>query len=153
MDFPANDMSNGLSIRRATCFSGKTCENLRGLRIHQTKMGCIRRKQVEQHTEAVLSTVAGETEEEQDPESPHSVQTLQALHAAPSKPSEHRRVLWPAANKGPERHQFDEDVDAALEAASWGTVDQQLQSMCTLIISIGGERFGINNQRPRTSPG
>lgn len=80
-------------------------------------MGCIRRKQVEQRTEAVPSTVSGETEEEQDPEPPHSVQNLQA-------PSEHRRVLWPAAHKGTEWRQFDEDVDAALEAASRGAVDQ-----------------------------
>ncbi|KAF7644984.1 hypothetical protein LDENG_00212670 [Lucifuga dentata] len=65
-------------------------------------MGCIRRKQVEQRTEPVPSTVPGETEEEQDPEPPHSVQNLQALHAAPNKPSEHRRVLWPATHKGTE---------------------------------------------------
>nr|XP_055028991.1 uncharacterized protein LOC129418090 [Misgurnus anguillicaudatus]XP_055035306.1 uncharacterized protein LOC129423146 [Misgurnus anguillicaudatus] len=105
-------------------------------------MGCTR-KQVEQRTEPVLSTDPGETEEEQEPESPHSVQNLQAQHATPSKPSEHRRVLWPAANKEAEWQQFDEDVEATLEASCRGEVDQRLQLMSTLIITIGAERFGI----------
>lgn len=39
--------------------------------------------------------------------------------------------------------QFDVDVDAALEATSRGTVDRQLQMMCTLIISIDAKRFGL----------
>lgn len=79
---------------------------------------------MEQRTEPVLSTDPGETEEEQEPESPHSVQNLHARHATPSKPSEHRRVLWPAANKEAEWWQFDEDVEATLAASCRGEVDQ-----------------------------
>nr|XP_057943465.1 uncharacterized protein LOC131138512 [Doryrhamphus excisus] len=111
-------------------------------------MGCTRRKQVEQRTEPAPSTDSGETEEEQEPESPHSVQNLQAQHAAPSKPSEHRRVLWPSANKETEWRQFDEDVDATLESSCRGEVDQRLQLMSTVIISIGAERFGT--KQPKT---
>ncbi|XP_015259791.1 PREDICTED: uncharacterized protein LOC107104322 [Cyprinodon variegatus] len=106
-------------------------------------MGCIRRKQAEQRTEPVPSTDPGETEEEQEPEAPHSFQNLHARHATPSKPSEQRRVLWPAANKEAQWRQFDEDVDATLNASCRGEVDQRLQLMSTLIISIGAERFGI----------
>lgn len=143
MDFLVPDIRDGLSTTTATCFCGKVCKNLRSLRIHQTRMGCTRRTQAEQRTEPVPSTDPGEMEEEQEPESPHSVQNLQAQHAASSKPSEHRRVLWPAANKESEWRQFDEDVDATLEAACRGEVDQRLQLMSKLIISIGAERFGI----------
>lgn len=122
-DLLVPDICDRLSTMTATCFCGKVCKNLRGLRIHQTRMGCIRRKQAEQRTEPVPSTDPGKTEEEQEPESPHSVQNLQAQHAAPSKPSEQRRVLWPAANKVSEWHQFDEDVDATLDAACRGDSD------------------------------
>ncbi|RXN24139.1 reverse transcriptase [Labeo rohita] len=135
---------------RVTCMCGKSCKNLKGLKIHQTKMGCMRREQAEQRTEAVQSMAPGETEEEQDPESTHSVQNFQAQRAPPNNPSEHRRVLWPAAHKETEWRQFDEDVDGALEASSKGSVDQQLQTMCTFIICIGAERFGIKQPKAKT---
>lgn len=102
-------------------------ENLRGLRIHQTKMGCTRKKQVKQYTESVPSTVPGEKEEEHNPESTQSVQNLQNLQtppAIPSKPPELHRVLWPTANKGAEWPQFDEVVDIALKVSSKGKLDQ-----------------------------
>ena len=98
-------------MMRVTCLCGKSCENLEGLKIHQTKMGYTRRKQADQHAEAVLSTVPGEREP------PYSVQNLQAQCAASRKPSKHCRVLM---------RQFDEDINAALEASSKGAVDQQL---------------------------
>ncbi|XP_063050368.1 uncharacterized protein LOC134445223 [Engraulis encrasicolus] len=144
-------MSNGLTTTRVSCMCGKSCKNLRGLRIHQTKMGCTRRKQAEQRTEAVHSTAPGETEEEQDPESTHSVQNLQAQLAPPNNPSEHRRVLWPAAHKESEWRQFDEDVDGAVEASSRGGVDQQLQTMCTFIVCIGAERFGVKQPKAKNA--
>ncbi|XP_049337547.1 uncharacterized protein LOC125802987 [Astyanax mexicanus] len=133
---------------RVTCPCGKICKNLRGLRIHQTRMGCTKRKQREQRTEPMPSIEPGETEEEQDPEQPYSVQNLHASQAVPSRPSEHRQVLWPAANKETEWRQLDEDVDATLEAVSKGGVSQRLQLMSSLIISIGTERFGI--KQPKT---
>lgn len=46
--------------------------------------------------------------------------------------------------------QFDGDVDAALEASSKGGVDQQLQTMCTFIICIGDEGFGIKQPKAKT---
>lgn len=72
-------------MMKATCFCGKVCKNLRGLRIYQTKMGYVKKKHVEQQ---LPSTVPGETEEEQDWESTYSVQNLQGPPAVPSKPSE-----------------------------------------------------------------
>ena len=83
-DFLKRDISNGLSTTRVTCLCGKSCKNLRGLKILQTKMGCRRRKQADQHTEAVLSTVLGETEEEPYLESPTVSRTskFSMLHLA-----------------------------------------------------------------------
>lgn len=60
---------------------------------------------------------------------------------------EHCQVLWPAAKKGFKWRQFNEDINATIEISSWGAVDQQLQTMCTLIISIGGERLGIKQPK------
>lgn len=101
-----------------------------------------------QRTVPVPDTAPGEMEEELGPETPQSAQNLQAPLAIPqSRPSEHRRVLWPAANKASEWRQFDEDVDAALEATAKGDADQRLQTMSTFIISIASERFGAKDQQ------
>lgn len=95
----------------------------------------------------VPDTAPGETEEEPGPETPHSAQNLQASQALPqSRPSEHRQVLWPAVNQESEWLQFDEDVDATLEATAKCDVEQRLQTMSTLIISIASERFGVKEQ-------
>lgn len=103
-----------------------------------------------QHTGPVPDTVPGEMEVEPGLATPHSTQNLQAPQAPPQcRPSEHRQVLWPAANKEPEWHQLDEDVDAALEATARGDVEQRLQTMSTLIITIASERFGIKEQHAR----
>ncbi|KAI4887727.1 hypothetical protein NFI96_005939 [Prochilodus magdalenae] len=91
--------------------------------------------------------VPGETEEEPGPESPHSAQTLQAPPALPQvMHSEQRRIKWPATNKVREWCQFDEDVNHVLEATNRGNADQRMRTMCTMIISIAAERFGMKEQ-------
>lgn len=91
--------SHRLGTTSTVCRCGKVCKNSRGLKIHQTKMTCLR-TQVVQCTEPVLVTTLGETEEELGPESSHSAQNLQAPQALLlSWLSEHRQVLWPSANK------------------------------------------------------
>ncbi|XP_056127556.1 uncharacterized protein LOC130105540 [Rhinichthys klamathensis goyatoka] len=145
--FLATTNANGQSTTSAVCKCGKVCKNTTGLKIHQTKMGCLR-KLVTQRTVPVLSIAPGETEEEPGPDTYHSAQSLQAPQATPqSRPSERRRFLWPAANKESVWRQFDEDVDAALEATAKGGVDQRLRTMSTFIISIASERFGAKEQR------
>ncbi|XP_061902037.1 uncharacterized protein LOC133649222 [Entelurus aequoreus] len=110
-------------------------------------MGCLR-KPVAQRTVPVPCTAPDETEEDLGPDTPHSAQNLQAPPAQPqSRPSEHRRILWPAANKESEWKQFDEDVSTALEATAKGNVDQRLKTMSTFIIGIASDRFGIKEQR------
>ncbi|XP_038147774.1 uncharacterized protein LOC119787807 [Cyprinodon tularosa] len=139
--------ANGQLTTSAVCKCGKVCKNLKGLKIHQTKMRCLRNP-VEQRTVPVPSTASGETEEDPGPESPHSAQSLHALPATPqSRASEHRQILWPAANKESEWLQFDKDVDSALEVTAKGDVDQRLKTMSTFIISIASDRFGIKEHR------
>ncbi len=48
--------------------------------------------------------------------------------------------------------QLDEDVDMILEITSKGNADQKLQTMCTLIMSIGSERFGATKERGASNP-
>lgn len=117
---------------------------MKGLKIHQAKMACLRRDQVKLHSgmaavTAVTVTPAaepGETEEEPGPESPHSTRNLHATQIAPpSRKSEHRRVKWPAANSK-EWLKLDEDADKCLESISKGSVDQKLQIMCTIIMNM-----------------
>lgn len=105
---------------------------------------------MEQRTGLVL----GKTQEEPSQESTHSAQTLQAPQAPPYvRHSEHRRVMWPAANKEREWLQFDEDLDQVLDVTAKGGVDQKVRTMATMIISIGAERFGITEQQPTRGRG
>lgn len=104
--------------------------NLTGLRIHQTKMHCLRNPEV-QRTVPVPSTAPGKTEEGPGPDTPHSAENLKAPQVTPqSRPSEHRRILWPADNKESEWHRFDEDVDSALEVTAKVDVDERSRSLC-----------------------
>ncbi|XP_061896833.1 uncharacterized protein LOC133645919 [Entelurus aequoreus] len=147
--------ANGQRITSAVCICGKVCKNSRGLKIHQTKMACLGREQVKRRSETAADATVpvvpaaepGQTEEEPGPESPHSTRNLQATRfPPPSRKSEHRRVKWPVANSK-EWTKLDEDVDEALESISKGDADQKLQTMCSLIISIGGERFGVEQKQ------
>ncbi|XDV27663.1 hypothetical protein PO909_031163 [Leuciscus waleckii] len=123
-------------------------------------MACLRRDQVKLRSGTAAGaavTVApaaepGETEEELGPESPHSTRNLQATQIPPpSRKSEHRRVKWPAANNK-EWLKLDEDVDKCLESISKGSVDQKLQTMCTIIMNMGAERFGVEERRGDSNP-
>eukprot|EP00064_Thunnus_orientalis_P014686 superscaffoldBa00002586_g14733 len=86
-DLLAMTQANG---QLTVCICGKVCKNLRGLKIHQTKMACLRGEQVKQCAGAVanttdsvvLATEPGQTEEEPDLESPHSALTKQEEDAA-----------------------------------------------------------------------
>lgn len=134
-------LSSSSSISPPT--SGKVCKNLHGLKIHQTKMKCLTGMQVVQRA----GPVPDEMQEEAGRESTHSAQTLHAPQALPRfKHSEHRRVMWPAANKEGKWLQFDEDLDQVLDATARGDADQKLLSMSAMIISIGAERFGMKEQ-------
>lgn len=111
----------------------------------QPKMRCLTGKQVERRT----GPVPGETQEKSGQKSTYRVQTLHAPQAPPYvRHSEHRWVMWPTANKERKCLQFDEDLNQVLEATAKGDVDQKLQMMAAMIISIGAERFGIKDQQP-----
>ncbi|XP_063050108.1 uncharacterized protein LOC134444859 [Engraulis encrasicolus] len=113
-------------------------------------MKCLTGRQVVQRT----GPVPGETQEEPGQESTHSAQTLHAPQVLPRfKHSEHRRVMWPAANKEREWLQFDEDLNQVLDATARGDADQKLLSMSAMIINIGAERFGIKKQQPTRRSG
>nr|AAN12398.1 polyprotein [Tetraodon nigroviridis] len=152
----------------ATCVCGKICKNPRGLKIHQTKMGCLASVQPEQRARFSLSEsrevparaepygpqqphspeALGETQEERGQESPHSAQNLRAQVAqAPDNPQHHRRVKWPPASKVSEWQQLDEDLEGILESTAKGGVDRKLQTMTTLVISFATERYGTMEKR------
>lgn len=159
-------------MTNAICVCGKSCKNPQGLKIHQTKMGCLVKVQPEQRAGNCLVVIQeeqgretsqraqylhtpedlGETQEERSPESPHSAQYLHVLEAqAPGIPQHQRRVKWPPASKGSEWQKFDDDVDDILEATMKGVVDRKLQTMTTMIISFATERFGSMEKHGATN--
>lgn len=115
-------------------------------------MVCLRGIRVKQHTIAgasttdkVFVTAPGQTEEEPGPEPPQSAQNIWSAPVSPQTgTSEQRRVKWPATNK--EWLQLDVDIDKIMETVK-GDVDDKLQVMCTLITTIGADRFGVTGRR------
>lgn len=143
-DIRTSTLGNEIMTTNTEYVCGKVCENPRGLKIHQAKMKCVQIVQASQHT----GTTPGETQEEQGQESPHRAQSLQMTHAPLTRrASEHQRVRWPQAHKEMEWSQFDEDTDAILEAAAKGGAHQHLQTMTTIIVSLGAERFGLEEDK------
>lgn len=68
------------------CFCGKVCKNLRGLKIHTTKMGCVQTGQAAQRT----GNLPDEMLEEQGLEPNNSAQNLQVRQA----PNPHRPISY-----------------------------------------------------------
>lgn len=164
--------ANGQTTTNATCVCGKSCKNPRGLKIHQTKMGCLAHVQSEQRSRNHLREAQevlgrnenrspqnsrapedlGETQEEPGQESPHSAQNLHVQEAqAPGVPQHQRRVKWPPASKASEWQKFDDDLEGILEATMKGGADRKLQTMATMIISIATERYGSVEKRVTTN--
>ena len=72
-------------------------KNEKGLKIHQTKMGCLKGQ-----SQILRTSQLGETEEEQDQDSNHSVMSLQVSTLEDeAAPEDHaadcrkKRVKWP----------------------------------------------------------
>lgn len=47
-------------------------------------------------------------------------------------------------------HQFNEDAARIIESTAKGDVDRQLQTMTTIIVTFGTERFGVEEGRTIT---
>lgn len=90
-----------------------------------------------------LTAESGETEEDPGPKSPHSTGTRTRI--PPRRKLGHHRMKWPAANDK-DWLKLDEDVDKCLESISKGSVDQKLQTMCTIIINMGAQWFGVEER-------
>lgn len=85
---PGQDYKQWFIGNKCKLLFRKISKNPRGLRIHQTNMGCFR--QVVQCTEPMLNIAPSEPEEEQDMESSQKAPNPILLHLAISWP------IWPA---------------------------------------------------------
>lgn len=83
------------------------------------------------------------------PESPHSAWKLHVLQTNPSTIKFNRRwIKWPAASMSSLWVQFDKDVNQILETTV--KADGKLQSMTTIIASMGAKQFGEEEKSTRT---
>ena len=138
----ANGSTTTTTVR---CICGKSCKNERGLKIHQGRMKCLVQESGTQRT----GPSPGETTEEPGRETPHRAQNLLVTNPpAPSKVIKHPRIKWPPASQRKVWHQFDEDTARIIESTAKGDVDRRLQTMSTIIISFGTERFGVEEDKP-----
>lgn len=125
----------------------------------ETKITCLGKEEVKRCSGTTTDTTVlvaptvepGQMEEELSLESPHNTRILLATQVPPpSRKSEHRQVKWHVANSK-EWTKLDEDVDKSLEAISKGNAERKLHTMCSLIMNIGVEHFGVLCQNSLTS--
>ena len=155
-----------IARRDSTCSCGKQLKNEKGLRIHQGKMGCRKSSKLKQRT-----GTPGETEEEQGQEAHHSAQSLHAseesvissgepVTATPSETPVMReaahnrkgRIQWPTTAERKSWEAFDEDADRILEVTLAGSIEKKVNTMATIMYSMGAERFGIEEEKHGKKP-
>jgi len=121
----------------ALCVCGKVCKNAKGLKIHQSRMGCRPDREQRQYTD-LPDSLSGETPENHSQDEHHSAEDLhdddqeqadestvfgtglgsQSSRAEPDS-SRLNHVKWPPMNDIQWRD-FDTDVDKILELVSAG---------------------------------
>ena len=107
----------------------------------------------------------GETKEGPVQESNHSDRNVHALvdtqessqreepegssRAVEQRKDEGRRnkIKWPTSNNKSAWQQYEEDVEAVLEATLAGSVDKKMKAMTTIMYSMGADRFGVEDHK------
>lgn len=136
------NQATNLRTTRLTCPCGKICKNMRGLKIHQTKMRC----QVQSNQQQRAGIFPGET---QGREAHHSAQSLQAeVQVGPDTPFR-RKIKWPPASNKHAWHEFDVDISEILKITSRGSVDKRLTTMSKIIISYAAGKFGYEERKEK----
>lgn len=154
-------------VTTVVCTCGKVCKNVKGLMIHQAKMGCLCPGSVQR------TGKPGETQERQGPVPNHSTQNLQAHsiegggNTTPDVPSrvtrgqsgsiqqhqQHRHeagkqaINWPTTQARKEWERFDCEMNEVLEHVLAGELNRKMKAMASIIWSIGAERFGVKQTK------
>ncbi|XP_019639899.1 PREDICTED: uncharacterized protein LOC109481744 [Branchiostoma belcheri] len=141
-----------------TCSCGKVCKNLRGLKIHQTKMGCP--KDPEHRTSMLGKTTVGQRQEEnhspqehqargqlraetqvEDP-NPAMINPVEEVRGGAENEPRKSQVKWPASNAEKDWEQLDDDLEGILESVLAGNAEKKLDAMVGIVYNVGAERFG-----------
>ena len=142
------------ALGNVVCSCGKVCKNNRGLKIHQGRMKCSQAVLVEQCT---VTQITGETERKPSQEANHSAENPKVSAEMPKALKTITRkttVKWPPMSKNKEWEMFEEDVNKILDTALIGSVERKLQTLPTIIHSVGQDRFGIVERKntPKNKP-
>ncbi len=109
-------------IMSSKCVCGKTCKNLRGLKIHQCRMKCLMGGRQEQRT----GQDPDQTQEKQGQEVHHRTQSLHA-NVAPKSTSTTTNIKWPPSNSIGDWQNFDKDVCEIARLSSKGSVEARIE--------------------------
>ena len=112
-----------------------------------SKMGCAPIANLVQRAEEI----SGETEERPGQEEHHSARNLNVPSIAAPPPPEipaRERVNWPAMNDQRWRV-FQEDSIKTLEVVLKGSISERLETLPTILHTIGKEMFGVKKQGKR----
>ena len=129
------------------CVCGKTCKNLRGLKIHQGRMKCLMGGRQEQRTGQDLD----QTQEKQGQEVHHRTQSLHA-NVAPKSTSTTTNIKCPPSNSIGDWQNFDKDVCEIARLSSKGSVEARIELLTVIINNFAAERFGYKESRQPKVP-
>ena len=129
------------------CVCGKTCKNLRGLKIHQGRMKCLVEGRQEQRT----GQDPDQTQEKQGQEVHHSTQSLHA-NVAPKSTSTTTNIKWPPSNSIGDWQNFDKDVCEIVRLSSKGNIEARIDLLTVIITYFAAERFGYKEPRQPKVP-
>jgi hypothetical protein len=150
-------------VIETNCHCGKVCKNLKGLRIHQakTKCGSVRRQEER-------SGNTGQTEEDHSQDLHHRAEDLplpeaaststereprdqeaQQVNAEPLTSTRLGKVKWPTSDDK-QWEAFDDDLDKILESMLIGEAERKINTLTTMVYTIGKERFGTMEKGTRS---
>ena len=143
------NMISAQSSDSPQCHScGKLCKNAVGLKIHQSKMGCAPIANLIQRAEEY----SGETEERPSPELHHRTGNLNVPSTAAPTPKDtpaRERVNWLAMNDK-RWEMFETDAVKTLEVVLKGNIAARLETLPTILHTIGKEMFGMKTTSSAT---
>ena len=134
-------------IMSSKCVCGKTCKNLRGLKIHQGCMKCLIKGRQEQCT----GQDPDQTQEKQGQEVHHSTQSLHA-NVTPKSTSTTTNIKWPPSNSIGDWQNFGKDVCEIVCLSSKGSIEARIDLLTVIITKFAAEKFGYKEPRQPKVP-
>lgn len=119
---------------------GRSFTTERGMKIHRTKMGCLKAPSM-QRPEPVMG--ADKTSETSSQVANHSAGSLQAENGVDEQPGRPERIRFPKAALTTEWEQLDKELSEVLKQKVSGSIQQKISAFGKTIYNFCKSRYGV----------